>query len=127
MARSPQVRFKGVVTQVNIDTPTRDFTIPCAFDVIVMPLRKQWIGGGGKPVVNTKSDQPQIEMFTFSLEYPEGVLGEESLIPPEGGMPAKKARTFTMGIDLLVMGRLEYPGGKEWSVAGELISYEVAK
>jgi hypothetical protein len=126
MAGSPQIRFKGVVTEVSIDTPTKDFTIPCAFDVLVMPMRKQWVGGGGNPVVNTKSDQPQLEMFSVSLDYPEGVLGENSPVPPEGGMPAKKARAFTMGVDLLAIGRLEDPT-KEWSVAGELVSYKVAK
>ena len=121
MAGSPQIRFKGVVTQVSIDTPSKNFTFPCAFDVLVMPLRKQWVGGGINFQTDTKSEEPQLQSFTLTLEYPQGGLPENSPIPPAGAVPAKKARAFTMGADLMVMGRLEKPT-QAWSIAAEMVS-----
>ena len=38
-------------------------------------------------------------------------------------MPAKKARAFTMGVDLIAMGCLEDPT-KEWSIAAEMVCVE---
>ena len=121
MAGSPTTRFKGVVTEVSIDTPSKSFTFPCAFDVLVMPMRKQWVGGGVNFQTDTKSEEPQLQSFTLTLGYPAGVLQEDSPIPPEGALPAKKAQAFTTGIDLMVMGRLEKPT-KAWSIAAEMVS-----
>ena len=126
MAGSPQIRFKGVVTEVSIDTPSKNFTFPCAFDVLVMPLRKQWVGGGINFQTDTKSDQPQLQSFTLTLEFPQGSLPEDSPLPPEGPVPAKKARALTSGIDLMVMGRLEAPT-KAWSIAAEMVSMKGSK